>query len=261
MATRIEAISAQYLGTPYLLDPLGEGADAAIDRDPLIRFDAFDCQTFVETVIAEARGGTARQIEDEMRAIRYQDGIVDFGKRNHFPDGDWIPHNVARGILADISAKIAGDWPLKVARTHITRQAWLASIADNPTQQHNEYLKTHAEARAELKKLATIARDSTAQISYIPKEALSDESLLARIPSASLIFIVRPHTSMFGRVGSLQNIAHMGFAIRRGQRLLYRHASSGAAKSVIDVTLSSYLQAMARSKSFDGIAVYLLKEP
>jgi Protein of unknown function (DUF1460) len=154
MATRIEAISAQYLGAPYLLDPLGEGAGAAIDRDPIIRFDAFDCQTFVETVIAEARGSTAPEIEDEMRAMRYQDGVVDFGKRNHFPDADWIPHNVARGILADVSAQVAGNWPLKVARTHITRQAWLASIADNPTQQHNEYLKTHAEARAALKKRA-----------------------------------------------------------------------------------------------------------
>jgi hypothetical protein len=145
---RIEAISAKYLGSPYLLDPLGEGAGAAIDRDPLIRFDAFDCQTFVETVIAEARGGTARQIADEMRAIRYQDGVVDFGKRNHFPDADWIPHNVALGILVDVSAKIAGDWPLKVARTHINRRAWLASIADNPTQQHNEFLHTHAAALA-----------------------------------------------------------------------------------------------------------------
>ncbi len=256
MAIRIEAISAKYLGTPYQLDPLGEGANGAIDRDPLIRFDVFDCQTYVETVIAEARASGADQVADELRAIRYQDGVVDFGRRNHFPDADWIPHNVALGIVTDISASVAGAWPLKVARTHITRRAWLAGLADNPTQQHNEYLKTHAAARAELRRLAAIASDSTAQVSYIPKEALSDESLLARIPTASLIFIIRPHTSMFGRVGSLQNIAHMGFAIRRGDRLMYRHASSGVAKSVIDISLVSYLRFAARSKSFDGIAVY-----
>jgi hypothetical protein len=256
MATRIEAISAKYLGAPYQLDPLGEGANGAIDRDPLIRFDVFDCQTYVETVIAEARASAAEPVADELRAIRYQGGVVDFGRRNHFPDADWIPHNVALGVVADISATVAGAWPLKVARTNITRRAWLASIADNPTQQHNEYLKTHPEARAELRRLAAIASDSTAQVSYIPKEALSDGSLLARIPSGSLIFIIRPHTSMFGRVGSLQNIAHMGFAIRRGEGLMYRHASSGAAKSVIDISLASYLGFAARSKSFDGIAVY-----
>jgi len=256
MATRIEAISAKYLGAPYKLDPLGEGVNGAIDRDPLIRFDVFDCQTYVETVIAEARASGAEPVADELRAIRYQDGVVDFARRNHFPDADWIPHNVALGIVTDISATVAGTWPLKVARTHITRRAWLASLADNPTQQHNEYLKTHAEAHAELRRLAAIASDSTAQVSYIPKKALSDKMLLARIPTASLILIIRPHTSMFGRVGSLQNIAHMGFAIRRGDRLMYRHASSGVAKSVIDVTLSNYLRFLAQSKSFDGIAVY-----
>jgi len=256
VVTRIEAISAKYLGTPYLLDPLGEGPGGAIDRDPLIRFDAFDCQTYVETVIAEVRANSAEQVVDELRLIRYQGGVVDFGKRNHFPDADWIPNNVALGIVTDIGATIAGGRPLKVARTYITRRAWFVNLADNPTQQHNDYLKTHTEARGELRRLAAIASDSTARISYIPKEALSDESLLERIPSGSLIFIIRPHTSMFGRVGSLQNIAHMGFAIRRGERLMYRHASSGAAKSVIDIGLASYLRIAARSKSFDGIAVY-----
>ncbi len=51
---RVEAISELFLGVPYKLGALGEGPGGEFDRDPLIRFDAFDCTTFVETVMALA---------------------------------------------------------------------------------------------------------------------------------------------------------------------------------------------------------------
>ena len=41
---------AKYIGVRYATDPLGEMKSP--DADPLIRFDAFDCTTFVETVLA-----------------------------------------------------------------------------------------------------------------------------------------------------------------------------------------------------------------
>jgi Protein of unknown function (DUF1460) len=260
LASRVETFSAKHLGAPYQLDPLGEGATAAIDRDPLLRFDVFDCQTYVETVIAEARSHNDRQLADELRAIRYRDGKVNFATRNHFPDADWIPNNVARGLMHDISNEVAGVATLKEARTHITRRAWFAAIADNPTQSANAHLRSEPQARAELRRLAAAARDADAQVRYIPKDALLDESLLARIPSGSLVFVVRPRTSMFGRVGSLQSISHMGFAIRSGKRLVYRHASSGRAKAVIDADFANYFRQMSQSKSFDGIAVYALTD-
>ena len=40
-------IGHEYLGAKYVADPLGEGR--GYDADPLIRKDAFDCVTFVET--------------------------------------------------------------------------------------------------------------------------------------------------------------------------------------------------------------------
>ena len=39
---------AKYIGARYATDPLGEMKSP--DTDPLIRFDTFDCTTFVETV-------------------------------------------------------------------------------------------------------------------------------------------------------------------------------------------------------------------
>ena len=52
LAQRIDAISAQFLGKPYLLGALGEGEQGYYDSSPLYRTDAFDCETYVDTVLA-----------------------------------------------------------------------------------------------------------------------------------------------------------------------------------------------------------------
>jgi hypothetical protein len=256
LALRIQTVSAKYLGAAYLLDPLGEGPQGAVDRDPLVRFDRFDCQTYVETVLAEARSSTPAEFAAELRALRYRDGEVDFASRNHFPDVDWIPNNLARGVLVELTSKVAGPHGLEIARATITRKSWFLSLADNPTQLRNSYLRTHPAAQAELRRIAASAPDAQSVVRYIPRQALSDPAVLARIPSASIVFIVRPHISMFGAVGSVQNIAHFGFAIRDGARLLYRHASSTRARAVIDVPLAQYIERAAETRTFAGIAVY-----
>ncbi len=152
--------------------------------------------------------------------------------------------------------KLPGRTRLRPAAATITRKDWFLSLTDNPTQAHNRYLLTHPEAQAALRAIAAQAQDQEAVVRYLPREALHDPAVLARIPSASLIFIVRPHMSMFGAVGSVQNIAHFGFAIRERDRLLYRHASSTRARAVIDVPLAQYIERASATRSFAGIAVY-----
>ena len=85
-------IGAKYIGAMYLSDPLGEAI--APDTDPLIRDDAFDCVTFVETVIANGD-------VDRLNKIRYANGIPNFIERNHFIET--IP---SRLISPNISAVI-----------------------------------------------------------------------------------------------------------------------------------------------------------
>ena len=80
----IDYIGQEYLGTKYQFDPLGE--EKAPDNDPLIRTDAFDCMTFVETSIAHG------DIE-KLTNIRYKDGIIDIKNRNHFTELDWLENN------------------------------------------------------------------------------------------------------------------------------------------------------------------------
>jgi hypothetical protein len=45
IGARMREVSAPMLGRPYAFDPLGEGT--GIDPDPLARYDAYDCLTFV----------------------------------------------------------------------------------------------------------------------------------------------------------------------------------------------------------------------
>ena len=73
-----------FLGARYISSPLGEGVTP--DDDPLIRYDAFDCTTFVETVLADSD-------VEKLTKIRYKDGKADFIKRNHFIETDWLKNN------------------------------------------------------------------------------------------------------------------------------------------------------------------------
>ncbi len=85
-------MGADYLGAPYETNPLGEGI--APDTDPLIRFDAFDCTTFVETALA---GGDVQELNN----IRYINGTPNILSRNHFVETDWLKNN--SDIVRDVT--------------------------------------------------------------------------------------------------------------------------------------------------------------
>lgn len=103
-------IGAEYLGVKYVRDPLGEGV--APDADSTIRFDAFDCTTFVETVLA---GGD----RERLNQIRYKNGKVDFINRNHFIETDWLNNN--SDIVQNVSAEYA---PVATRRVTIDKKNW-----------------------------------------------------------------------------------------------------------------------------------------
>ena len=98
--TRLERISAHLLGSPYLSNPLGGGPRA---RESLvIRFDGFDCVTYVETVLALKDVRAAVEFSDALRQMRYANGAVAWHSRNHYML-DWIRNNQRRGIVKNIT--------------------------------------------------------------------------------------------------------------------------------------------------------------
>ena len=96
LVKRLKMVSEPFIGAPYQNSPLGEGDAQGPDGDPLIRFDAFDCTTFVETVMAMAMTSTLTEAERVLLTIRYRESEVTFLKRRHFPEAEWIPE-LSRG--------------------------------------------------------------------------------------------------------------------------------------------------------------------
>jgi hypothetical protein len=257
LALRIERLSATLLGRGYRLDPLGEGAGAAIDPDPQWNLDFFDCLSLVETVLALARSVTAAQFVSELKSIRYREGEP-FGARNHFMETDWLPQNLARGVLADVTGSLPA--PQAIAAGVITRRQWLEKLRTNPLQSRNGQLRRSSAAQNELRQLAAQSPESEAvSLSYARLRELAAPDLaktVAAIPHAAVLLIVRPNTSLFGPVGAVTQISHLGFVMRREDVVVFRHASSRRLRGgVIDVPLIDYLRQMQRTRSFTGIKV------
>lgn len=103
-----------FLGAKYISSPLGEGI--APDDDPLIRYDAFDCTTFVETVLAD---GDLKKLNK----IRYKNGEIDFLNRNHFIESDWLMNNA--DLVQNVSNKYGKT---SVRNVRIDKTSWLKKV-------------------------------------------------------------------------------------------------------------------------------------
>jgi len=104
--SRIEFLSRQFLGRPYAANALGGSPDtpevftASLDR--------FDCVTYVETVLALSRSSTFNEFADGLRKIRYDDGRVEWERRNHYMTG-WIRNNTRIGIVRRLFTRVRPD--------------------------------------------------------------------------------------------------------------------------------------------------------
>lgn len=121
ISARIVAISNQLMGAPYLADPL---VGSAHESEFLVtRTDAFDCVTFVETVLALARGRHSDAVTDELVRIRYKASAISWNARNHYMSG-WIQENAQQGIVELLSRP---DLALPLERT-------LSCLSEYPEQ-------------------------------------------------------------------------------------------------------------------------------
>lgn len=169
-------IGAEYVGKKYTADPLGE--EKFPDLDPLIRFDAFDCMTFVETSLA---GGDL----DKLTKIRYKNGDIDFLNRNHFTETDWLENN--KDIIENVSNKYGKT---AIRSVVIDKQKWFKRV-------HKIDVKTPKQ---------------TTKIEYIPYLELdkikTDETLI-------VLFVI-DNPKMRDRIGTDLAISHMGFLLPNG---------------------------------------------
>jgi N-acetylmuramoyl-L-alanine amidase-like len=186
---RIEAVSAAFLGTPYVLGPLGEGPQGRFDRDPLISFDALDCTTFVEETMALSLSPDLASAKDLLRRIRYKDGRIAYASRNHFTSADWVPNNVAAGFLRDVTRDVAGA-DVQIASKTISKRTWYAGKTLADLQGLDSLTPAERSARLrEFRALGAAMPDETVSLPYLPIALLPKYA--SRIPSGTIANLVR----------------------------------------------------------------------
>lgn len=262
LSDRIHADSAFFLNTKYLLGALGEGKSAPYDQGPLYRTDAFDCTTFVSSVIALANASNTEQFKRNLLAINYQNDNPTFVERNHFMETDWNIHNAEKGFIRDITDSIRDANDRSVAQTAtvlINKPAWfrhlpmssLKLLQPLPIQEAQHRLQ---QLHAEGDKVSA----ETGSIPFIPMTALYDTAgnpnlkLFQQIPDSAIIEIVFPKPNSREKIGTPLDVAHMGIAIRTPKGLLFREASS-LHHRVVDVDLIAYLQKQLPREPQNGI--------
>jgi hypothetical protein len=255
-ADRVLGIGEKFLGVPYLASPFGEGPLGQYDRNPLSRFDGFDCTTFVETVTALALSDSKGDFQSTLNHLRYKDGNVEFTSRNHITSLDWIPNNIRAGFYRDVTESVAPG-RTAMARALIDKRAWYEKMTSSRIQipglsdadKQKLLVELHGEG------LRYSAQEAT--VPYIPLTALfapGGSDIFSRIPSGSVINIVRPNWDLVKAIGTHLNVSHQGFAVRKNGVLYYLEASEVYGK-VSMVPLADYLRQYLESKTIKGINV------
>lgn len=232
--TGLEAVSAKFLGTPYVVSPLGEGKGK--DPDPLFRTDAVDCLTFVEEAIAMSLAPKEDQVVPLLTRIRYEGETPDFEQRNHVMEAQWLPSNLKKGFLKDITRTLGGDATVKAKKT-LDDVAWKsktgAGLGLQPaSQKHGTY-----------------------EWDMIP--ATVAEEKLAHAASGTVVVVVRAD-----RPNMVTRISHIGFLIHKPAGPFLRHASRTFGK-VVDEPLSNYLgRNLGYAKwTVEGLSVFQVQPP
>ncbi|QLZ70034.1 hypothetical protein FOLKNPGA_03757 (plasmid) [Legionella sp. PC1000] len=265
MPDRIDWISSQFLGVPYLLGSLGEGSSAQYDQFPKYRVDAFDCETYVDTVLSLAVANSLSSFQQCIDNIRYKNGTVSYLYRNHFTGLDWNQNNQHSGILKDITLTIKdqNNQPVaKIADAIINKPNWYAFKTVETIRLENADNAKERNRLAELKRKGAKLEVASEKVPYLPFTALFSENkpnmyLFAQIPHGAIIEIVRPNWDLSQKIGTALNISHLGFAIRNNGQLYFREASSEYGK-VVDVPLIDYLNKAQNSPTIKGINVQII---
>ena len=232
LALRLEQVTRPFLDAPYVLSPLGEGEGATPDADPRLRFDAFDCTTFVETGLALALSSSVDEARARLDLIRYRDGLVDFVARRHFPEAEWIPALVDAGLLEDITRRVGGD-DVVVEKKRIGPDIWQ---------------RTKHPGLPPLP--LTRIPDGTFALDVWPLAAAA--AAPERIPDGTVLHLVRAD---FKNVPV--RVSHQGLVLTvKGQKVL-RHAADRLHHRVVDEPLDRYFARMARYGKWPVTGVHL----
>ena len=219
------------LGVPYVAGTL----DGNEEEQLVVRTDALDCTTFVETVLALciADKRDTRSFDGFKKAltdVRYRDGHLDgYASRLHY-FSDWIRNNEQMGFVKECTSETSCAQP---------QELWL------------NFMTTHVDSYQPMKKNPALVEVMAAQeknwqgtiVSYIPKEKLNLPPEELKIKDGDILAMV---TNIKGL-----DIVHVGFAFWKDNHLHLLHASSSA-KKVIEDPKTQY-ESSGKTKAHIGV--------
>ncbi len=234
LSARLEATSAGFLGTPYVLSPLGEGEGP--DPDPLERFDAVDCVTYVEEAMALALAPTPGRVLPTLTQLRYGSGEPAWAARNHVMEAQWLPENLRKGYVVDVTRKWGGE-VVRTVQKKLDAQTW--------RQKSAQALALPPEAQPQ----------GTYALDIVP--AADALEVLSRAPSMLMVVVVRAD-----KASLVTRVSHVGFLEQGPKGPLLRHASRSFGK-VVDEPLARFLARNLKHGAWtiEGLALYEVREP
>lgn len=258
---RINWFSHKFIGKPYLLGALGEGAGARYDQYPRYRLDAFDCLTYVNTILALSIAHDLKSFRDWILKLNYQHHRFAFIERNHFNE------LAERSRLTDITSTFVdqqGKHLVKITNVLIDQPGWYSQLPineirlldNNPHEQRKRWIELKLKGRSLSKVRSTITYLSLKD--FFDADMHPNEFLFAQIPVNSVLEIVRVNWRMKKIIGTNLAISHIGFVIRTPKGLIFREASS-LDGVVEDVLLVDYLRDSIKSPTIKGIRISQVK--
>jgi hypothetical protein len=239
---KIVEISGSFLNAPYQFDPLGEGKYGEFNQEPLYRFDKFDCETYVDTVLSLAMSFDVFEFEKNMMNMRYQYSRARFVERNHFPSADWIPNNIRKNY---ISYLFIPNFIYSELNAVIDKKSFYQNMEFSRIKIAHLTPRQKALKLKQLRAYSNSVNNVPVRLYYIPLHSVP--SVIHHFPDGCIIMIVKPTKVVL--------ISHMGFGIWKGNDLYFRSASSIKNK-VKDVNLLHYLDYQSKLSNIIGIAVF-----
>lgn len=232
MPEMLVACAKRFLCTPYVAGILEKTPERLI-----VNAGETDCILFVEMCLSlclTARdGGDFAAYCDNVRNLRYRDGVVDgYASRLHYTS-EWIRQAQGRGVLMEVTSKIGGRaYPQTF------------SFMSKHTSSYKQLASGDAAAKKELGRIMAAEQSLSSDDYWL----LRKEDLPAHISEIKDGDIICFNTTVAGL-----DIAHVAIAYHDKGKLTFIHASSTAGKVIVNpAPLSGYLSSR---KSINGIRV------
>ncbi|MBN1209293.1 MAG: DUF1460 domain-containing protein [Myxococcaceae bacterium] len=234
LSRRLLRVSERFLGTPYLASPLGEGG--GVDPDPTFRLDGVDCLTFVEQALALSLARSDAEVPPLLESLRYASTPA-YEDRNHLMEAQWLPNNVRKGFLADVTRRYGGEDVVQVQKT-LTARTWASKSSQELAL---------PKARRPV---------GTFALNMIPLEKVLAHA--RKVPSGTILIVLREDLPL-----KATRITHLGFVVQKGRRTWLRHAARNAYARVVDEDLETFLARNARYTKWkvSGVSLFEARRP